>query len=247
MSPQMPPERCFDCPLRSLSAFSPAQHETIREIAAHWTGTRHYRNGEFIFRVGDAARNAYTLFDGHAITYRLLNGGERQVVRFLLPGDLMLNIGGSDTTWGESAQAVDFVITCVLSAEVLNDLFTRNLYIAQAIALITEHEKGLLEERITDLGRRPATDRVVRLLLELFHRRWARGGTNGTRCYLPFSQEQIGDAVGLSSVYVSRVLSQLQAQGVLSMGQRWLEIPDFDATARRFDYSPSYLQPRPLI
>lgn len=88
---------------------------------------------------------------------------------------------------------------------------------------------------------------MVRLLLELFHRKWQRGRTNGTRCHLPFTQEQIGDAVGLTSVYVSRVLGRLRSRGVLSLTQGWLQIPDFDATADQFDYSPSYLSARPLI
>lgn len=247
MPPQMPPKRCFNCPLRPLSAFNPATDATIGQIEAHRVGTRHYRNGEFIFRIGDPARKAYTLFDGHAITYRLLSGGERQVMRFLLPGDLLFNMRDGETTWSESAQAVDHAVACVLSAEGLRELFRRDLYVTQAIALICEHEEGLLEEHIADMGRRPAIDRVVRLLLELFHRKWQRGHSSGTRCYLPFTQEQIGDAVGLSTVYVSRVLGRLKARGVLSLTQRWLDIPDFDAAAHRFEYSPSYLQPRPLI
>ncbi len=138
-------------------------------------------------------------------------------------------------------------MVCVLSARGLHELFRRDLYVAQAIALIHEHEEGLLEEHIADMGRRPAIDRVVRLLLELFHRKWQRGRADGTRCYLPFTQEQIGDAVGLTNVYVSRVLGRLRSRGVLSLTQGWLHIRDFEAIAGEFDYSPSYLSARPLI
>jgi len=247
MSHRIPPERCRDCPLPLLPAFSTSREETVLRAQTLRTDTRQFRGGEYIFRAGDPVREAYTLFDGYAVVYRLLEDGERQVVRFLMPGDLLCTLPGEEATWRTSAKAVEHAVTCVLSLERLNELFQNEISFAHAIARISEHEERVLEEHITDLGRRPATERMGRLMLELFHRQRLRRNNNGTRCYLPFTQEQIGDAVGLSSVYVSRLLGQLQEMGVLSLKQRRLEIPDFDAASRRFEYSPAYLRPRPLI
>jgi len=247
MPVRTPPRRCRDCPLPSLSAFSPPDGETVSRAEKLRRGTRSFRGGNYIFHAGDPVREAYTLFDGYAVVYRLLTDGKRQVIRFVLPGDLIYSLPNSDTTWRVSAKAVDRAVICILSLQRLNDLFNNDIHFAHAIAEINEHEERLLEEHITDLGRRPAVERIGRLMLELFHRQRIRNGANGTRCHLPFTQEQIGDAIGLSSVYVSRLLGELQGAGLLSLKHHRLEIPDFDAAARQFDYSPAYIHPRPLI
>ena len=247
MSGHMPPARCRYCPLPTLAAFSPSHEEAIARAENLRIGVRQFRDRECIFRAEDPVREAYTLFSGYAIGYRLLANGGRQVIRFILPGDLLYRLPSAGSTWTTWAMAVDHAVTCVLSLEGLNSLFQKEIRFAHDIARINDHEERLLEEHITDLGRRPAIERLGRLMLELFHRQRIRSRTNGARCPLPFTQEQIGDAVGLSTVYVSRLLGQLQNMGVLSLKARWLEIPDFDAAARQFDYSPGYIHPRPLI
>ena len=108
-------------------------------------------------------------------------------------------------------------------------------------------EERFLSEHITDLGRRDALDRLARLYLEFFSRKKLRGQVSGNRCYLPFTQEQLGDAIGLTSVHVSRLHAQLQKAQLLSHQRRWLQIYDLARAASRFDYDPSYIEKRPLI
>ena len=247
MPPRIPPGRCRDCPLPSLSAFWPSHLETIRRAETARTGTRRFRGGEYIFHAGDPVQEAHTLFDGYAVVSHPVGGDKWQVVRFVLPGDLLYQLPESGLTWWNSAQVVDHATTCVLAPRELNALFQRDPGFAQDIARVLDFEHRLLEEHISDMGQRPAVERVARLLLELFDRQRRRGKTDGGRCHLPFTREQIGDATGLTSVYVSRLVGQLEDAGVLSFRERWLKIPDFDAAARRFEYSSGHLEPKPMI
>ena len=57
----------------------------------------------------------------------------------------------------------------------------------------------------------------------------------------------LGDAIGLTSVHVSRLHAELQKAQLLSHQKRWLQIYDFERLANRFDYDPSYIEKRPLV
>ena len=43
---------------------------------------------EILFQEGETAHSLYTLFDGWMILFKILANGKRQILRFLLPGDL---------------------------------------------------------------------------------------------------------------------------------------------------------------
>jgi CRP/FNR family transcriptional regulator len=77
------------------------------------------------------------------------------------------------------------------------------------------------------------------LLLELFVRssaQWPRAGVE--EMLLPVTQEQIGDATGLTGVHVNRVLARLSADGVLEFHYHRLKILDPDRLLEIADVSP---------
>jgi CRP-like cAMP-binding protein len=190
---------------------------------------------------------AFTLFDGHAFNYRPLPDGKRQIIRFILPGDFLFVADHACATWPFSTEVVEQATICVLSGAAMNRLFAHRTQIAQALVYIHQLEERFLSEHITDLGRRTALERLARLYLELFSRKKLRGHVSGDRCYLPFTQEQLGDAIGLTSVHISRLHAKLQKAQLLSHQRRWLQILDFERAASRFGYDPSYIGKRPLI
>lgn len=243
----VPPADCLNCPLRELRFFSSLDEETVRSIEAARTGTRHMRDGDIVCSEGEATRQAFTMFDGYAIRYRLLPDGERQVLQFVLPGDFLFANSAADPKWSETVEVVDHAVLCSLSAPALSKLFGRRIEMAHALAQIQEAENRVLEEHVTDLGQRPGMDRVARLLLELFSRQQSRGLTAGDRCFLPFRQEQLGDAVGLTAVHVSRIHSRLREAGLMSIERRWLVVPSYERAAREFDFEPAFMHERPLI
>lgn len=243
-----PPACCIDCQLRRQALFTQSTRETIETVQSVRAGTRMHRHGGTIYREGDPIVDAYTLYDGYAFRYRLLPNGGRQIIQFVLPGDLLFEHSVQrDGLRTDTAEVVGGAVVCVLPVRALNAMFEREIEIAQSIALIREADEAILSEHITDLGRRPAIERLARLLLELFWRQHLLGRAPKARCHLPFTQDQIGDAIGLTAVHVSRVHQRLREDRLMSMDSRWLRIPDFDRAAELFDFSPGYIYPRPLI
>lgn len=242
-----PPSDCGACPLRGLGLFTPSDTVSLNQIKTIRTGTRRLKHGEVIHLEGDAATSAFTLFDGYAIRYRTLASGERQVLQFVMTGDLLCHLEGAAQDWPDAVEAVGHAVLCSLSAPGLQSLFDNQIIIAHQIAEIRRAEKRLLEELMMHMAQKSAFDGVARLLLELFLRERERGRTRGDKCQFPFRQRDIGDALSLSSVHVSRVYADLRKSGLMWVSNRWLTIPDRERVMRRMDYRPSSLRVRPLL
>lgn len=55
------------------------------------------------------------------------------------------------------------------------------------------------------------------------------------------TQEQLGDAVGLTSVHVNRTLKSLEADGLIERDRRHIRFKDWQRIAEEGDFSALYL------
>jgi CRP-like cAMP-binding protein len=86
---------------------------------------------------------------------------------------------------------------------------------------------------------------VSHLLLELFVRlnRGQLSGQAGEMTFsIPLTQELIADALGLTTVHVSRTLRALREDRLIAMDGRSVTIVDFDALSSLSDFEESYLE-----
>jgi len=67
--------------------------------------------------------------------------------------------------------------------------------------------------RLIDLGRRTATERIVRLILEIEERARMRGLVSDQTIPFPLRQTHIADALGLTAVHVNRTINALRREG----------------------------------
>ena len=102
-------------------------------------------------------------------------------------------------------------------------------------------EEAIAREWIANVGQRDAAERLAHLFCELFIRLRAVGLTNGDHCELPITQEQLGDATGLSAVHVNRTLQVLREQRLIILKGKTLTIPDLDALQRAALFNANYL------
>jgi DNA-binding Lrp family transcriptional regulator len=58
---------------------------------------------------------------------------------------------------------------------------------------------------------------------------------------LPLTQEQLADAVGLTSVHVNRTLMRLEAEGHIRRTKRLITIDDWPSLAKIADFDSRYL------
>lgn len=70
------------------------------------------------------------------------------------------------------------------------------------------------------------------------------GLANGLTCGLPLTQYELGDALGITSVHVNRILKELRESGLITLSGGRLTIHDWDALAKAGEFDPTYLHLR---
>jgi len=188
--------------------------------------------GEFVIKANARISALYTLYEGWAVRYQLLPNGARQILDFVLPGDL---VGLSSVFFGSSrysVQALTPVTLYVLDATLLPTLLREEPSLGWAFlkGRIAEQERA--DTRLALLGRLGANERIGYLLLELRERLRARGLFRGQSGALPLDRALLADAVGLSRVHVLRAMRALRARGLADLTNRILTIPSVRNLAR---------------
>lgn len=199
--------------------------ERHRLLPHYQTGDRKIEAGRDLFSMGWTGKSIFNLLDGWVAVYMLLEDGRRQIVQFALPGAILgiLPSGRGRTTVG--AQAVTDVTVSVIPTPVLTAHTRTEPEICLRLVRSMARDCNLAFDHLTSIGRRSARERVARLLLELFTRhrvQWP--GNHIEEMTLPLTQEQIGDATGLTFVHVNRVLGAMRKEGIVQFHYRRLRI-----------------------
>ena len=164
--------------------------------------------------------------EGWAFAYTLLDGGERQVIGFLLPGDVVfLGCAGDEELELGVETITDVVVTAVLTNAVHSEAQTLAEVFVLFWRLQSKAVFGLVGQ-LTDLGRRDARARLAQLLLKLERRLAPIGLTDADGYDCPLSQYLIADALGLTPVHVNRVLKGLREDGVVTVRNNRVTIHD---------------------
>lgn len=205
-----------------------------REIAAR-------RN---LIREGDRPDHVLLMIEGWAARYKLLPDGARQITAFLIPGDFCdLHV----TILGEMDHGI---ITLTRSRVAFAprrkmDELTERPALVKAFWWATLVDSAVLRNWIVNVGRRQAVEAVGHLFCELYVRMKNVGLVAGQRFELPLTQEEIADALGITSVHVNRVLQRLRSENLISFSQGMLTIHDYRALEAASGFNPNYLHIEP--
>lgn len=217
------------------SQFSPTKTATSlivdanRLISGYRHGDRRIEAGSELFGIGSTNESLINLLDGWIAVYTLLPDGRRQIVQFALPGAVLGIFSSGHMPSNVGAQALTDIVVSIVPMPVLKSRLRDDPEVGLRLAQSLARERDLAFDHLTSIGRRSARERVAHLLLELFTRYRAQWpGNHIEEMILPLTQEQIGDATGLTFVHVNRVLSALRKEGIVQFQYRRLRILDPD-------------------
>lgn len=178
-----------------------------------------------IFTPGERAETLYTVASGVVRIYLATADGRRQIIGFLHPGGVLGFAHGDVHTCG--AEAVTAVRLRRYSRRAFAGLCERMPRLERALLRVAAHELTLAQDHIVMLGRKSARERVAAFLC-LMARRTSLPDTAGTRLWLPMSQADIADYLGLTIETVSRVLTGFKRDGAIrALSRDRLEVLDF--------------------
>lgn len=197
----------------------------------------------YMVREGEPPRSTCgLLLSGMAFRHKLTVEGARQIVSIHLPGELLdlqhlfLNIAD------HSVQALTETETAEIERAVLQDLLLERPAIARAFWVDGLIEASVFREWVLNVGRRDARARIAHILCEIAIRMRGAGLIEqNERFVLPMTQEQLGDATGLTTVHVNRTIKALASEGLIEHSGRSIAIANWTAIRRVGDFNPLYL------
>jgi CRP-like cAMP-binding protein len=227
--------------VRKLGNFAPLTTQDEQVIESIGSSDESFAPGAVIIGEGDAPRSVFVLTEGIACRYRDMPDGRRQIMTFLLPGDMcdlhVFLVGAMD----HSISALSPVRLSAIARPRILDLLFNRPRIAAALWWSSLQEEAILRERIVALGRRNAHGRIAYLLCELLWRYQAVGLDLDRVVSLPLSQVDLADTLGLTPVHVNRVLKQLREDGLVALSNRMMTILDLGRLQAIAGFDSSYL------
>lgn len=215
--------------------------ESLAVRARLGSSTRLFRRGEDIIVQGCPDDGVFILIEGFALRHRVLADGRRQALDIAMPGDV---VGCPGCFLGAALNTVTALtrgaIAFVTSTE-LAPFMRDSPQLATELVRCATSEAARLSERLLDVGRRSAHERVAHFLLEFSTRLVAAGIGTANAFALPVTQVQLADIVALSIPHTNRVLKRLCREGFLDMTGRQIQIRDRRALAALAGFDDSYL------
>ncbi len=217
---------CSSCNLREICLPVGLTQEELVHVDNRLVAVRRkVARGETLFRAGDRFDSVFAVWTGFFKTCVSSNQGRDQVTGFQMGGELIGLDGIGSGRHEVDAVALEDSQVCVIPYGELEKLAR------EVVSLQQQFHKIMSREIVRDhgvmllLGSMHAEERVAAFLLNLTHRLRARG-FSASSVLLRMSREEIGSFLGLKLETVSRTFSKFQANGLLFVRQRQIQITD---------------------
>jgi CRP-like cAMP-binding protein len=206
----------------------------MRDLKAH----------QYVVWDGDRPQNTCLLVSGFAFRHKLAGNGGRQILSIHMKGDLIDLQNSLLGVADHNVQMMTDGSVALVPAQAMVDLAFRMPGIGMAMWYETLVEGSIFREWILNVGRRDAFTAIAHLLCEFALRAEQAQISQATSYELPLTQEQLADAVGLTSVHVNRTLMRLEEEGHIRRNRRNIQIDDWQNLAKVADFEPRYLHVR---
>lgn len=208
------PPNCEACELRQQPAFAQLSSAALGAIQAARSAATSAFAGTTLVHEGQLNAQLFTVYAGWAFRYKTLRDGRRQILNFLLPGDLT---GLQQQFGGEADCGVELLTDCALCVfkpQSLMGIYSAQPQLGYDVTWLAAREGNHVDQNLLSAGQRNAMERVAMLLLHLYRRMDRIGQVEDGSILFPLTQQHIADALGLSLVHTNKTLRRLAVLGL---------------------------------
>ena len=233
--------------LERLTVVSGLEEEDVEALRALPIAIRRVEAGHSIVRDGDRPKECCLLVEGFCIRAKTTSRGQRQILSIHIPGEipdlqsLHLHVLDHDliTLTGST---LGFISHTALRA--MNRARPR---VGELLWRDTLIDAAMFREWIVNVGQRPAPQRLAHIIVELRDRLAVIGRVAGHAFEMPLTQEQLGEAMGITSVHANRVLKQLREDNIIDFHRGRVTIRDERKLQELADFDRRYLHQMPSL
>lgn len=230
--------------LRKLSAAADLREADRKAVKQLSTRLRSFEPKEEIIGHGERPQFLHLMTQGWAARYKSLPNGTRQIVGFLIPGDfcdLHVQILGA---MDHSIVALSRCEVAFIPANEFDQLTEQRTRLTRALWWTTLVDEAVLREWVLNAGRRGAYEAAAHLLCEMHCRLDLVRLVQDGQIAMPLTQEELGDALGITTVHTNRILQRLRKEGLITFKSGLLTIHDVGALRAAGGFNPDYLHIR---
>lgn len=231
--------------LRRLRTTSGVDEEDVQAIRSLPMVIKQYRPSQAIIRDGDRPTECCLLADGFCVRSKTTSDGGRQILSIHIPGEipdlqsLHLHIMDHDlVTLTECTLGL-------ISHMALRHLIRQRPNVAEIFWRDTLIDSSMFREWIVNVGQRAAANRLAHVIVELRERLKVIDRVQGATFEMPLTQEQIGEALGITPVHANRIIKQLREDDVLDFHRGRITVIDEAKLQELADFDSRYLHQGP--
>ncbi len=231
--------------VRRLRISSNISDDDLREIETLPVTVRHMPAETPVVRDGERATSSCLIADGFCARSKTIASGRRQILSLHIPGEipdlmsLFLHVMDHDLT------TLTPCTLAFINHETLQRLHRRRPSVAEMFWRDTLIDAAMFREWIVNVGQRPAPARLAHVMIELRERLRVIGAVEGDSFEMPLTQEQIGEALGITAVHANRVIKQLRQEGVVEVQRGRVTVLDERKFLQLADFDGRYLHQSP--
>jgi CRP-like cAMP-binding protein len=229
--------------LHKLQRFAPLTEQEAQAFIGAAGEVRRVDAADDVVREGSHPNACHVLLDGFIAHHKSVAADKRQIIAFGIPGDacdLDAFVGGR---MDHSVVALMPSTLAVIPHDALLAVTAAHPRLARALWRETVLDASIFAEWVANIGRRSAPVRVAHLVCETFVRLQQAGLARARGFEWPVTQKQLGDATGLTTVHINRVLRDLRKAGLLTIHGSSVLIDDWQGLKRLGGFDPAYLNP----
>jgi CRP-like cAMP-binding protein len=202
---------------------TPEQAERLDRRASLLT----FRRRSLIYSSTEPGQSVMILASGRVKIKDITPEGKETILAFIEEGEIFGELALLDSQpRSEFAEAVEDSQVLVIPREELLWLMEQRPDVSLSVTKLIGFRRRRIENRLRNVLFLPSRERMVRLLLELVE---SHGERRGTACEirLPLSHQDLASLIGLTREMVTRVLGELQAEGLVEVRRRRIKIIDY--------------------
>ncbi|MBZ9965713.1 Crp/Fnr family transcriptional regulator [Mesorhizobium sp. B292B1B] len=240
----MSPTSSSDVLIRKLQSISDVRQTDIDVLKSIPIQEKDFLANYDLVREGDRPVSSFVVLDGLLGSTKHTGDGKRQITSFFVAGDIPdlhgVHLSVMDCNFSTLTPArLGFI-----RHDALRAICERHPRIATAFWRSTLIDAAIYREWVTNVGRREAYTRMAHILCELIFRLRSVGRIQDHVADLPITQAALGDALGLSTVHVNRMLQELRRRGLIATTGSRVHALDWPGLTRAGDFDTTYLHQR---
>jgi CRP-like cAMP-binding protein len=206
---------------------------------------RQFRVNQLVLRDGDRPGECCLIVEGFCIRSKTIADGKRQILSIHIPGDLPDLQNLHLATMDHDLVAISDCTLAFIGHAAMRQLIRTRPTVGDIFWRDTLLDAAVFREWIVNVGQRAVHNRLAHLIVELRERLRLIGHVTSNTFVMPLTQEQLGEAMGVTSVHTNRIIRQLRIDGVLEFQRGTVKILDEQKLQDLAEFDDRYLHSSP--